>query len=159
MIKKIINFDDYEIDDKGNVYSLKWGKRHQLTPWLDSKQNYLYVSLSKNNQKFNIAIHRLVAQAFLPNYKSTDEVDHINKNKLDNRVEKLRWYSHKEKLFYSYSTMSSIRNYKVVDFLINDKHKYYFQIIKLACEYGSLLGYSYSSLQKYKKTKILNLYK
>ena len=41
-------------------------------------------------------VHRLVALAFIPNPDNKPEVDHINKNRIDNRIENLRWVTSKE---------------------------------------------------------------
>lgn len=99
-----------------------------------------------------MSIHRLVAETFIPNPNNYSDVDHINGNTQDNRVENLRWCTHQQNIHYSYKTLNQVRNYKIVDFQLNGKHIYYFKSISLACRYAQKLGYSYSSLQKYRKT-------
>ena len=49
--------------------------------------------------------------------------------------------------------MSPVRNFRVTELIIADKHVGYFQSTKLACRYAQKLGYSFSSLEKYRKTK------
>ena len=56
-----------------------------------NKSGYLMVLLSKGGKKKGIKIHRLVAQAFLPNPNNLPQVNHRNENKSDNRVENLEW--------------------------------------------------------------------
>lgn len=153
-MKKVIKqYPDYLVDEEGNIYSLKWGREHKLIPWLDSKKRYYYVTISMNNKKYNVSVHRLVAETFLENPNNYTDVDHIDKNTYNNNVSNLRWCSHQQNLHYSYNTLGPIRNFRVVELRINDKHIGYFQSISLACQYASKKGYSYSSLQKYRKNK------
>lgn len=48
----------------------------------------------------NYRVHRLVAEAFIPNPDNKPTVDHINQRRDDNRVENLRWASYKEQMNY-----------------------------------------------------------
>ena len=64
----------------------------------EKSKGYNYVHLFKNGTRKRIAVHRLVAEAFILNPNNLPEVDHINTIRDDNRVENLRWVTHKENM-------------------------------------------------------------
>ena len=88
----------YEISSYGRVRSLNYrnkGIRKVLT--CHAKQGYyIKVALVKDGASKYYRVHRLVAQAFLPEpLEGQTQVEHINTNRRDNRVENLRWCSPK----------------------------------------------------------------
>lgn len=85
----------YQISDMGNVKNLISGKI--LKPFSDEK-GYLRVNLFKDKKGKTFRVHRLVAQAFIPNPNNKATVDHINTIKNDNRVSNLRWFTQKEQM-------------------------------------------------------------
>lgn len=81
----------YQVSDIGRVRSLKYGKVRVLK---QSKvgMGYLRVSLYKDNKEKYFPVHRLVAQAFIPNDNIlNNEINHINECKTDNRASNLEW--------------------------------------------------------------------
>ena len=98
----------YEVSSEGRVRSLDrrvYDKTHQCYRSLkgvilvNRKGNYYYqVNLCKNGISKNCYVHRLVAETFLSNPDNKPEIDHINTNYLDNRVENLRFATHKENM-------------------------------------------------------------
>ena len=95
----------YEVSNKGNVRSLDryvmHGNRCCLLKGKPKKAyfistGYLMVDLYKNSQRTHYLIHRLVAEAFIPNPSNLPCIDHINTIRTDNRVENLRWCTRKE---------------------------------------------------------------
>ena len=67
-------------------------------------KGYCYVVLSKNRKTQYTAIHRLVAQTFIPNPLNKPFVNHINGNPKDNRPENLEWCTQKENVEHSWRT-------------------------------------------------------
>lgn len=65
-------------------------KGKELTPF-STLTGYLEVSLYIKQKRHNFLIHRLVAQAFIPNIKELSEVNHIDGNKSNNRSDNLEW--------------------------------------------------------------------
>ena len=66
-----------------------------LTQHTDTK-GYMKVHLCKDGKPKNAFVHRLVAQAFIPNPDNLPQVNHINEDKSDNRVENLEWVTCRE---------------------------------------------------------------
>ena len=83
----------YQVSDWGNILSIR--KNEKMKPNL-GKNGYLKTTLTKDKEKEYILVHRLVAEAFIPNPENKPCVDHINGVRTDNRAENLRWCTHKE---------------------------------------------------------------
>lgn len=84
--KDIIYEKDYQISNLGRIKSFKWGKERILKPSL-SKRGYLNVRLNGKNY----LVHRLVAEAFIPNPNDYKEVNHKDENPQNNIVSNLEW--------------------------------------------------------------------
>lgn len=79
----------YKIDRYGNVYSLK--RNCRIMKQQKTKSGYYRIGLSKNGKLNHYFVHRLVAEAFIPNPDGLMEINHKNECKTDNRVENLEW--------------------------------------------------------------------
>ena len=99
--KNINNYNnEYAVSNLGNVrrndsYNYKgyYFKEHILSQQID-RLGYCRVYLTKYSKTKAFLVHRLVAQAFIPNPHNLPEVNHKDENKLNNAVENLEWCTH-----------------------------------------------------------------
>lgn len=83
----------YQVSNLGNVRSMNY-RGHGITKNLVPKCNNagrLWVELRKNGSGKCLLVHRLVAMAFIPNPNNYPQINHIDENPKNNRVENLEW--------------------------------------------------------------------
>lgn len=73
-----------------------------LKPYLSSG-GYPYIMVRENNKNHHIRVHRIVANAFIPNPENLPQVNHIDGNKLNNDVSNLEWTSCKKNIQHGFA--------------------------------------------------------
>jgi hypothetical protein len=164
--KKINGFEGfYEISSTGKIKSLSrkmWNgirywksKEIILKPHLNNR-GYYDISLRKNGKRKLIHVHRLVAEAFIPNPKNKKEVNHLGK-KNDNSIEKLEWVTSKENVQHAFRTKrinhcgekngNAKLNWKLIRYIRKEYGKNKISFRKLGKRYG-VSGWNISQIIK-----------
>lgn len=104
--RDVIGFEGlYQVSNYGNIKRLGNNKQKKERPLkLYDRNGYLFVRLYKNGKAKNCLVHRLVAQAFIPNSDKKPEVNHINGIKNDNNVNNLEWSTRSENEQHAYDS-------------------------------------------------------
>lgn len=96
--KKIPGYEDYQVSNLGRVKSFKYNEPRILKQREGGTSKYLRVVLCKNGKVKEMLVHQLVCMAFKghnPDGFNGKIVDHINNDKLDNRLENLQVVPHR----------------------------------------------------------------
>jgi len=96
----------YAVTRCGKVWSHSKGTNAKSGKWMrqDCSGRYPRVSFMVEGSKHKQSVHRLVALAFIPNPNGFDQVNHINGDRSDNRVENLEWCSGKTNRKHAWET-------------------------------------------------------
>ena len=85
-----------------------------------NKDGYNIVNLWKNKKKKTIKVHRLVAEAFIPNLDNKPYINHKNAIRNDNTIQNLEWCTQKENILHAYK-IGSIQTKRIQQYdLKND---------------------------------------
>jgi hypothetical protein len=90
--KTIEEFPIYEVSHLGRIKNTITGRI--LSPTV--KSGYYHACLTNNNHRKTCKVHRLVAFAFIPNPENKSDVNHKDKDKLNNKLSNLEWMTRKE---------------------------------------------------------------
>lgn len=88
MFKTLERNPSYRVDENGRIFSVR--KNRLLTP-MRTEQGYLRIQLYMSGKCEYVAVHRLVAETFLPNPNNLPIVNHKDGNKSNNHVSNLEW--------------------------------------------------------------------
>ena len=169
--KDVVGYEGvYEVSNYGRVRTNKnkttYTSRHGIRHWKQrilkekAKTNRdVRISLWKNGKSKDYLVHRLVAEAFIPNPDNKPTVNHIDGNPRNNYVENLEWTTYRENNNHAFDNHLMPTAHPVT--LVNQVsgEKMYFRSLSKASEYiGFGVGYISNRLKQGKKIEGYDIY-
>ena len=99
--KTVQEYDHYEVNQYGEIRHKDRKKNLVKRP---NKAGYEYVNFNIQGHRQNFAVHRIVANAFIPNPNYKPEINHKDSNKSNNAVFNLEWVDSSENKIHSYKS-------------------------------------------------------
>ena len=93
---EFVDIEGFEGLYKINILGDVWSCRNNILLKPSLSRGYKGICLYKNKKQKYYRIHRLIMLHFVPNPDNLKCVDHINRNRQDNRIENLKWSSHQD---------------------------------------------------------------
>lgn len=122
----------YQVSNFGNVKRLEGKiysyitnkyetrKEHMIKTRVGNRK-YKVVNLCKNSKRECKTVHRLIAQAFLPNPNNFECVNHIDGNKLNNKIDNLEWCTTQQNIQHAYKNNLMTNNKKIDQYSLDNK--------------------------------------
>ena len=98
---------EYIVSSDGKVYSTNTcgaSYYHKEISQRLNKDGYLQVTVGKTGNRSQYRVHRMVAEAFIPNPDNLPEVNHKDYNRTNNNVNNLEWCTHADNVSHSAGT-------------------------------------------------------
>lgn len=99
-----INEVDYIVSSDGHIYSTHNSQRSTYHKEIKQRANvdgYMVITTGKTGTRRMMSVHRIVAEAFVPNPNNLPEVNHIDCNRANNCADNLEWCTHFDNIQYS----------------------------------------------------------
>lgn len=96
-------YNKFEVFENGDIYFVEDGYKKKLKQYFVSRNRmYRCVYVKENGKQKGYYVHRLVAQAFIPNPENKPQVNHIDGNPSNNRLDNLEWVTESENIVHAY---------------------------------------------------------
>lgn len=148
----------YQVSSIGRVRSLMCGTRHRvkiLTPHLDGRGHYFLIVLHKNKILEHKIVHRLVAEAFVPNTGNLPCVNHKDENKQNNAYTNLEWCDYSYNATYGGARYRNIRartknnsRNREIPVLMMDKNKRILNRFRSCFDAARTTGFSRANIRR-----------
>ena len=148
--KTIKKYPDYEVSNLGRIKSHKRKTEHILSPGTYSN-GYLFVTLSNEEGHRSESIHRLVLETFNPVENMENlQVNHINCNRADNRLDNLEWMTANENRKYRDKIKHTPKAQTILVQFLDEREDMIFNSLT-AC--GEYIGITLKVINRYLETQ------
>lgn len=127
--KDVVGYEDYYmVSNTGKVFSKR---KNKILKQALKRNGYLSVDLVSVNKR-TVSVHRIVAEAFIPNMFNYPVVNHKDENKFNNNANNLEWCT--QKYNANYGNNHLVKNSKVIQMDLNGNYIKLWESMKMAEE-------------------------
>ena len=99
-IYQVSNLGRVKRISKNHLCNIRYQGEYYLKP-LDNGKGYYRMKLSDKGISKRVMLHRIIAEAFIPNLENKKVINHINCDRKDNRIENLEWTTQSENCLHA----------------------------------------------------------